>query len=204
MEGKIRTLDRGRMIGAGGAVPRTNGYPHDDGTETEHVTRLVAFVAQEQLIIIFAGPTFIAADVAVFIHHSELCPPHYILHRPVLLLPLRHHPRRRHRRPFLPPPHWQVLRHRPTSWRERAGWRHWRGGGIGIEGIVSRVNWECGGNEGWWCDGWQFFDCVFYFIVFLCLQRLQRRMEEEEGRGGEFRCREKGSRGARGLDGSDV
>lgn len=38
--------------------------------------------------------------------------------------------------------------------------------GIGIEGIVSRVNWECGENEGWWCDGWQFFHCVFYFIFF--------------------------------------
>lgn len=93
------------MIGAGGAVPRTNGYPHDDGPKAEHVTRLVAFVAQEQLIIVFAGPTFTAADVTVIIHHRELCPPHYILHRPVLLLPLHHRPRRRHRRPFLPPPH---------------------------------------------------------------------------------------------------
>lgn len=38
------------------------------------------------------------------------------------------------------------------------------------------------------------FSTVFFisFLFFLMSAEVARRMEEEEGRGGEFRCREKG------------
>lgn len=36
------------------------------------------------------------------------------------------------------------------------------------------------------------FSTVFFISFFLMSAEVARRMEEEEGRGGEFRCREKG------------
>lgn len=62
----LRTFDRAALIsGAGRTEPLPDGDPDNNGPKTEHVEALIAFIAEQNLVVFLAGAALFAYQVFV-------------------------------------------------------------------------------------------------------------------------------------------